>query len=425
VLLLLALFACAARGADLKVWPFIDYKSDDAAGTLSLHMLGPLISYERLPGVRRLAVRPLWLFEQASEPAEKRLAVLYPLFTADWNAERTLVRTFGLVSFESHRVRHPSEGEQQRFTIFPFVFYRRDPAGGASLSVIPFYANLPGLLGYERVRMILFPAYLELTEPLSRRSWAPFPFVGWSGGILGNGWRLWPVYGRQETGSGDLFQYFLWPFYIRDERHRTTPEPEVREVITPLYTRLDSATEHSRTYGLLFTHTTDLKENTESWGFPWPLWVWQTRLDSGETLSLRLAPFYQDRHQGALHSRFYLWPIYRSRTIEEADYSWMRRDFLLVLGRYSKEEFLAPPSSRTVSTLFPLWRLTETDGTRRQSVPALLDALFPHNETIRSLYAPLWSLYDVDTAQPRWSLLWDLISSDARQARYPIRIGEL
>jgi hypothetical protein len=428
VLLLLVAFSSSARGANLKVWPLIDYRSDEATGTLSLHLLGPLISYERAAGATQLAVRPLWLFEHDTAPAERRLALLYPLFTAHWNAERTLVRTFGVLSFERHWVRHPTEGVQQRFTIFPLVFYRRDPDSGGSLSVLPLYANLSGFLGYERVRMFLFPAYLELAEPLTRRTWAPFPFVGWSGGTLGHGWRLWPIVGRQETGEGDRFQYYLWPLYIRDEHHRTRPEREVREVITPLYTRLDSPSQHSRTYGLFLTHTTNSKENTNSWGFPWPLWMWQTRLDSGETLSLRLAPFYQDRHQGSLHSRFYLWPIYRNRMIEEEDHSWMRRDFLLVVGRYSKEEYLSPPSSRTLSTLFPLWRLTETDDTRRQSVPALLDALFPHNETILSLYAPLWRLYNVQAAgsgRPHWSLLWDLVSSDGSQTRYPIWIGEL
>jgi hypothetical protein len=426
VVLLLTLSGSTARGADFKVWPFVDYQSDEAKGTLSLRLLGPLISYDRALGATRLALRPLLLFEHNSAPAQRRLALLYPLCTARWNEEGTLVRMFGVLSFERHRVPPPDEGSQQRFTIFPFVFYRRDPDSGPSLSVLPFYANLRGFLGYERVRMILFPAYLELTEPLSRRTWAPFPFVGWSGGTLGRGWRLWPFAGRQETGESRRFQYFLWPFYIRDELHWTRPEREVREVLTPLYTRFDSPSRHSRTYGIFLTHTTDSKENTDTWGFPWPLWVRQTRLDSGETISLRLAPFYQDRRQGTLHSRFYLWPAYRSRTVEEEDHSWMRRDFLLVVGRYSKEEYLSPRSSRTLSTLFPLWRLTESDDARRQSLPALLDALFPHNETILSLYAPLWRLYDTESVgntRPRWSLLWDLVSSDGTRTRYPVQVG--
>jgi hypothetical protein len=154
--------------------------------------------------------------------------------------------------------------------------------------------------------------------------------------------------------------------------------------------------------------------------------VRQSRLGSGERLTLRLAPFYQDRHQGSLRSRFYLWPAYRTRLVEDEEHSWARRDFLLVVGRYSEEVQFSPRSSRALSTLFPIWRISENDGAIRGSLPAILDSLFPHNPTIRSLYAPLCQLYDFESdgdGTPRWSLLWDLVSSDGITIRYPVRVG--
>src|SRR5208337_5686538 len=45
VAVLLCLFAVPARALDLKLWPLLDYHSD-ASGRRSVHLLGPLLSYE-------------------------------------------------------------------------------------------------------------------------------------------------------------------------------------------------------------------------------------------------------------------------------------------------------------------------------------------------------------------------------------------
>src|SRR5262249_56429821 len=63
------------------------------------------------------------------------------------------------------------------FTFFPFVFYRSDPEHGRHLGVLPFYLDLTDLFGYERVRTVLFPAYLELDEPRVERRFLPFPLL--------------------------------------------------------------------------------------------------------------------------------------------------------------------------------------------------------------------------------------------------------
>jgi hypothetical protein len=56
---------------------------------------------------------------------------------------------------------------------------------------------------------------------------------------------------------------------------------------------------------------------------------------------------------------------------------------------------------------------------------ALLDALYPRNPTINRVYAPLWQVFtregEGDRA-PRWSLLWDLVSSDGQAIRYPVHL---
>jgi len=78
---------------------------------------------------------------------------------------------------------------------------------------------------------------------------------------------------------------------------------------------------------------------------------------------------------------------------------------------------------RSLRTLFPLFRASDDDGAEEFSTLALLDALVPRNPTVATLYAPLWQVYTrrQDRDLPaRWSLLWDLVSSDGTHLRYPL-----
>lgn len=428
VLLALALTPAVTFALDIRLWPLIDYHRDTTAGETTLGLFGPLVRYESSPDRSLLAVRPLFYWKRAPGSQGNVFSMLYPLTIARWGETRGSTRILGLFSIDRQGPREPDAPSwERRITLFPFVFYRFSETDGASLAVLPFYADLRQFLGYARVRMVLFPAYLKLEEPLIERTWLPFPFVGWTGGATGRGWRAWPFYGWQEEGNDKSFRYLLWPFYVRQELHRTQPEREERVSFTPFYSRIDSPTIRSRGYGtILYTHTLDRKARTETWGFPWPLWVYQRQADTRQRISLRLLPFYEDRHQGNQHARFYLWPLYRTRTVDADDYFYTRRDFLLTLGRESDEQQFSHRHRRTRSTFFPLWRRTTDDGDASFNTPALFDALLPGNESLRTLYAPLWTIYRSDIRQDRtatWSLLWDLISFDGTHVRSPIAMN--
>ncbi len=418
----LLILVTRAGAADFKLWPLIDHRSD-AAGQRTVHLLGPLFSYQTGGGADELSLRPLFTFTRGPRAARSQLSILYPLFVSRWQPERTEYRLFGLISYVTETERHP-DAWAQRFTIFPFVFYRSSAARGASLSVLPFYADLQNFFGYERIHMIAFPFYLRLQEPLVERTWLPFPFVSWSGGTLGRGYRIWPLYGWQHNGEKDRFVYVLWPFYISHERHFTRPERESQLIMFPFYSRAVSATKDSRSYGL-FTHTTDRTAGTQTWGFPWPLWLAQRNLDTGERTALRLAPFYEDTHFGDRHAHFVLWPLYRWSTQQVDSYRHTRRDAFLLLYRDIEDVQSQYDHRRHLRTVFPLFRTNEEDGHNAASTLALLDALFPHDPTIERLYAPLWQLYSrgqEPDQPPRWSLLWDVVSSDGTRVRYPVYI---
>jgi hypothetical protein len=436
LLLASCLLSTSAEALDIKLWPLIDYHSEPSGR--ALHLLGPLFSYESGPEREQWTLRPLFSFTRAHErecrrerghqASQNQFALLYPLFVARWEADLADYRLFGLIRYWTQ----PAEQDQDwdsRFTVFPFFFYRHSRTRGTTLSVLPFYADVHDFFGYRRVTMIAFPLYLRLEEPLVHRTWLPFPFVSWAGGPLGRGWRVFPLYGWDEEGDSERFRYVLWPFYIAHERHFARPERERRLVLFPFYASIDSAATQSRSFiGPFFTHTIDRKAGTDTWGFPWPLWLSQRRLDTGERTTLRIAPFYEDALTGDLHSHFIMWPAYRWETQEvegTEPYRHTRSDAFLVVYRSIDEEQPARGHHRHLQTLFPLFRASGADRHEEWSTPALFDALLPRNPTIGDVYAPLWRLYTqrTDGDGPRhWSLLWDLISSDGTQVRYPVHL---
>jgi hypothetical protein len=417
-----------AYGLDVKFWPLLDYHSD-ASGRRSLHLFGPLFSYATGPEGSELTLRPLFSLTRGPRAADNEATLLYPLFVARWDPQRTEYRLFGLISYLSE----PGHGADQwdrRFTVFPLVFYRESRLRGTSLSVLPFYADLQNFFGYERVRMIAFPLYLHLEKALVERTWLPFPFVSWVGGKTGRGFRVFPFYGWEQSGETERLTYVLWPFYVSHERNFTRPERERRLILYPFYSTIDSPRQWSRSYVFpfflpLLTHAVDRQERTEAWGFPWPAWLSQRRLDTGARTALRLWPFYEDTHFGDVHARFVMWPLYRWSTQEVGDYHFTRSDVLLMLYRRIDEVDSAQRHRRRLHTLFPLYRINAADGDEEWSTLALLDALLPRNPTVRRVYAPLWQLYSWrrDREQPpRWSLLWDLVSSDGTQIRSPVHL---
>lgn len=411
-----------AQCTDIKLWPLIDYHSEPS-GERRLDLLGPLFTYASGPERHELTLRPLFTYNSGPRADQSSLAILYPIWMSRWDADQAKHSLLVLISYRTQEARRPDEWDR-RFDIFPVVFYRYNRTLGASLSVLPFYANLRDFLGYEQVQMILFPFYLRLKEPLLERTWAPFPFYARTSGTLGRGYRVWPFYGWEEIGEEQRFSYIMWPFYIRQERHFMRPERERRLVIAPFYAHTESPTYDSRSYlGPFFTHTIDRKQHTDTWGYPWPLWVSQRNIDTGERTSLRLTPFYEDVRVGDVHRHFILWPAYRWVTQDTETYHYRRSDALLAIARNTTESQPSYHHERRLQTLFPLYRAQEDDQDSEFSTLGLLDAIYPYNPTIKQLYAPLWQVYTRERrgdAPPRWSLLWDLISSDSRQIRYPV-----
>lgn len=395
---------------ELKLWPLLDLES--RGDETRIGALGPLVEWRRAAEETFFAVRPLYYAVHRRTSAARRGAALYPLAWWERNEQSYFFRSLGLLTYERERRPLGVSSWTSRFQIFPFVFYRRAPEAGTELSVLPLYANVTDFFGYRRIRMILFPLYLKLEEPLFERTWLPFPFYSWVGGAIGRGTRLWPFWGHTLRGGESETEYVGWPFYVRRVEHPGREDRTTTRISWPFFSVIEGPRLVSRSYAFLlviplYTHTVDARTDTEILGFPWPFWIEQWERKTGRRQSLRLTPLYEERTTAAMRSTFYLWPFYRHK-VGLGDVRYERTDSLLVLYRDERQGEGANASS--TFALFPVWVDKRSAGGGHAQLLALVDAIFPANEKIRELYAPLYRLYGCDTTagETRRDVLWKM-----------------
>jgi hypothetical protein len=404
-------FASPTDAFELKLWPLATAASD--GGETRFTLLGPLVEWRRDSGGTRFAFRPLVAAERDAARNEWRGSVFYPV--AWWeNGERGFfLRLLGLVTYERKRA-PAADGDRRAFTLFPFVFYRERADGETSFALLPLYANLRDFAGYARIKMLFFPLYLSVEEPLVTRSWFPFPFLSTVGGRGAEGFRVWPAYGHTRIGNTRETTYVGWPFYIRDVRFPEREDRTTTRITWPIFSTMEGPKIDHRIYGFLlvlpvYTHTIDRAADTETWGFPWPAWLEQRRLSTGERLTIRYAPFYQDRRTAVQRSVFYLWPLYRHRKGLGDDATFERTDLLFVLYR-DQHEGEGPTALRT-RVLFPLFASRERRGGSSFQALTFVDGLFPKNPKVAELWAPLLRVYGSETREKRTErdLFWRAI----------------
>jgi hypothetical protein len=424
-----------AAGTEVKLWPLFRYARDDARGLVRWSALGPLLEFTRTPETRDLRIRPfLWLRQRRGPTPDDRADILYPLAASRWEEG---YQSFRLLLFTyrtsprpgaAHPAGQPPPPAEwtSRFTLMPFVAYRRSPERGRSLSVFPFWLDEEGLLGYQRVSALLFPAYLRLEEPGIERHFYGFPFVSRVTGARGSGFRLWPVYGETHITGQRHTRYVAWPFHIRSRQLVPGYGWEERRIDLPAFAAIDGAGRRSRSYGLLaYLHTVDERTASESTGAPWPFVVRERGLGEDEYRTWRLFPFYGRSQHGGVSSRFYAWPAYRTKVQDVEDFYYQRRDVGLVLWRQQAVDSRISGRQEQLLTVFPALRSQREDGRRFGQVPALADSLLPRNRGVLALWAPLYGLVRWDTrpdGDQDWNVGWGLVAREDGDLLGPLHL---
>jgi hypothetical protein len=185
----------------VKLWPLFEYESDPAAGSSHLRILGPVLEYRSDPQRQAFAFRPFVSISQSRVGHDDDVHILYPLLSSHWGQTDQVTTGFG--GLFTYRTRTSEDGvtlESQDARILPVYVYAWDrPEAFGRFSVAPLYADVEHLLGYERVQMVMFPAYVRVQRAELDRHYYLFPLIT-RDGPPGSGYRLWPFPLRDRHG---------------------------------------------------------------------------------------------------------------------------------------------------------------------------------------------------------------------------------
>ena len=419
-LVVLVVFGAPAAAREIGVWPLFTWSDDAATGTARLTALGPLVEYRRTPTSREWLVRPLLRLATRTDRRDVEAEVLYPIAAARWREDEWSARV--LLFSARHRDAAPDAGGRRtRAALFPLAFYQ-DAAAGPEVGLLPFYLDLHDTFGWQRVRAIAFPLFVQLEEPRIRRTWAPFPFVSIVDGEDASGLRLFPFWGRTRVGERGDSGFLLWPFVTWDDRPTPDGGVERRRVWFPVLATVDGPDRTVRGWGVAgWLHAVDRRRGTETTGAPWPFVVREGPIGSTAYDVWRVFPLY-GRSQGAgTTRRFWLWPAFRTLDQDDETFHFRRRDAMLLAWRSEREWDDATGRSRSLTAVAGLWRSDTLDDRWTGQVPAVVDSIVPRARGVRELWAPLTALvrWDVTPTDASWSVLFDLASRRGGRLRGP------
>lgn len=355
---LLATSACALAPRELNLTPVWFHRLDDDGRMLEWDAAWPLLHYERTPaGGDDLRIRPLW--RRVTEPDVEGAVehqFLWPFGRVRRYPDETVARLWPLWSW---RGRPNDEGtyDVDWYALFPLLW------GGDSaddredyFAFLPFFADIPDFLTYDRFQTFLFPLWVGLDKgghshdlffwPLvgagncaeAEHRWfrvLPFFGVDVEPGKHDRRSILWPFFTwsteNEDAASGPVKSFLFWPFF----GWRTGPEVSGWTALWPFFAHVEKK-DHFRSTTILwpFFKSTwnraddDMKQwwlwpfvgrveatNQRSWTFAWPL-VWWRQYDDpeGAVDQQWVLPFFwrivQQAKTGERESHVKVWPFF-------------------------------------------------------------------------------------------------------------------
>lgn len=324
VLALPSLAGCALVPTELNLAPVWFHRLDENGDMLEMDALWPIVHYERTPdGGDDFRIRPLWrrVTEPELEAVEHQF--LCPLGRVRSDTTESSQRLFPLWSWRSHVDENGYE-DIDWYAVFPFLWggwHERDREN--YFAFLPFYADIPQFLTYDRFRSYLFPLYVALDKEGHHHTLLIWPFIGFSNCAEGgHSWfRVFPFYGHDIDEGRHTRRFVLWPFvsWGLENEDSTMREPVWSLWVWPFF-GIKSSREVSGLSILwpLFESVSDEGRFTRL-NLLWPLFHYY---DAPYDQNLRqwwLWPFIGRADSDDQHNWSFLWPLIWWRRYDDPD----------------------------------------------------------------------------------------------------------
>ncbi len=295
---------CTLLPAEFNLSPLYRQRLAEDGSPLEWDVLWPIFHYERTPeGHDDFRIRPF--YRRIGEPNATEHQFLWPLGRVRADHEESHSRLFPLYS---HRSRLDEDGHRDVdwYALFPFVWGGSHEQGEEDyLAVLPFYADIPQFVTYDRFRAHLFPLHVEVQkEGHSHHLWLwPLIGIGYCAEANHQWFRVLPLYSQDiEPGRHERYWY-LWPFIHWSLENQDSDDPVHTFWLWPLF-------------GFRRSHEVD------GWSFLWPFFEKTSRRDHFYKLNLLWPIFhYYENAQEDHVVQWWLWPLV-GRVVSDDQRSW-------------------------------------------------------------------------------------------------------
>lgn len=406
---LLGVAGCAATDEEKHAAPLFTQISTAGGGT-SIEALGGAIQLLRpRPDAEpsRRALRPLWIRDRVSD--ELTLTrFLVPLGRAERTPHLSTQRLLPIYSYAS---RLEPTGHEWTFFCLPGIYWsQRDDR--VLRAWFPFGGVFENFLSFDRVEFFLWPIWMRTERHGRKTQHLLWPVFGVTVGRGEPSWHVWPFYGfTRIEGSWDR-RYALWPIFHWHENGLSRPEDlrETKWMVWPLFGRSRRGTYRSTTVlWPFFGYARDPETGFWAWDGPWPL-VRLRRGGKDDYRRTRFWPFYSYYKGDQLESEYFLWPLLGRRHEEYPSFE-KDREFAFPLWQFERTRRFEDGAETTWRKLWPFFQVDrgEAGDTRRIAVPAL-NPLWRTRE-MEDAYAWIWELWveerGADVRRQRsWLGLW-------------------
>ncbi|MEM7202775.1 MAG: hypothetical protein AAF628_21100 [Planctomycetota bacterium] len=291
-----ALGGCAALPSELNLSPLYRHRLDEDGSLRQLDVLWPFFFWRRTDdGGVDFRVRPFYRYvtDGTAAPDADEHQFLAPLGRVRHAHGETLSRLFPLWFFKA---REDDEGLRETDWNAALLLWggTREDGEENYFAFLPFYADIPDFLTYDRFQTHLFPLHVALEKNGSRSHQFLWPLIGFGSNEAGDKrWhRALPFYaanvdeGRYERYSA------LWPFVHWGYENLDTADPIQRFFLFPLFGRQTS-------------------DKIDAWTALWPLFskiAIQDRLLKLDVL-WPIFRYHRDESEFVQLNQWWVWPL--------------------------------------------------------------------------------------------------------------------
>lgn len=371
------------------------------------------------------AIRPFY-YKKNEKGEAHEVHFLYPLASryekkGYWSADFLGLMRHEVV-FESER------NWSDQFMFFPFYFSKKSSIHReAYRGIMPIGGSVKAFLGYEEAEWVMFPLYVALKKPMETRYFAPWPFIQWMKGQESRGCALWPLFGFFERKGQYSHDFALWPLIYHYQDDLFKKIPRIRKGFLPFYAMESSEKGCAQTWGWpFFGYVKRYDPEYYEKHYFWPLLV-QGR--GAVSYVNRWAPVYTHSQKPHYQKKWVLWPLMKIEQTEKEDLIIERSQFLYFLIWHEAQKSKRPnqPFYAQKTHVWPFFSYRQ-DGKGVEEFQCLspFDVFFPHNETVRRLYSPLFALWRYrrsENGDIQQSFLFNLITMEKTAVGSSWKIG--